>query len=1406
MKNLIKSLTLVGILTVVGAAPTRAALIANGSFEGLAPGTTINAPQGGGNVVNDTTITGWRFVDVNSANTYLNATITNYASAGTNALKLTCYYNGTGGQVYMDQWDPSMHTPVVYGHTYIVSIDLAWISGATANNFQMNVQEFDNTGTFDSGGPSLGTLSVSAAGYTTYSFFYTPQKTNTAQIGFVLMTSPNAGATTNSVSIDNVQLVDTATLPTPPNGSFEYCPVSAANTSGGGGNVSDTSTFLGWRFFNAVPSDYTTFNAMIVTNASAGKQAIQMTAVHATTGNGGNSGLDLNNNRIAVNPAKTYLLSFDAAWVAGATANNLGVIMAQFNSGGTFLGQPNWYYAISSTNYHTFTATFTPVANTAVVSPNFQPLLTTVGSTTFNLDNVQLVDLSTISAPWNGSFEYNTVGDIINAPQGGGNVVNDTTIADWRFLAMNAANASFTATIITNASAGKKALRLDLSTTAGGSSYLDQWDTPMQTPVVYGHTYMVSLDAAWISGATPNALGIAAQEFNGSTYLTTSGVGTFSVSSTNYTKSGFLWTPHNSSANALSLTLSPGAGAMSVDNVQIVDVTNLPALVNGSFEYSPMGATSSFTTSNPGGDASTFVGWRLFSVGSPPIVGFTGKIVDAGGYTGGTPGSHAMLLAVTNTGSPSGYDFALDMDNNRVSVISNKQYTVSFDLAMVSLSGGTENVTAAAAEFDVSGTYIRDIPGLNVTPPTDQTFHHYTYSYLASANAAKVNIYFRPHNTGYNATMVLDNVVLAPTPAFSSLTASPTVTYGATSVTLAGTVSASSPTVYPTNGETITVTINGNAQTTTVNDATGDFSITYNPATIPYSASPYPITYAYAGSSMVGPVTNTSTTLTVNKKALTVTGAAATSRPYDGTANATITGTLSGIVNGDTVTLNGTGTFANRNAGTGKAVTSTSTLSGAQAGNYSLTQPTGLTANITARALTITAAANSKPYDGGTTAATAATLTGTIQSGDSAPTWTESYSLKAVGTSLTLNPDHLVVSDGNSGNNYSYTYTSQNNGTITPKALTMSGLSVPSSKVYDGTTTATVSGSPGTLTGSESPGNGNPNDGLWYTGDDVSLTGTATGTYDSKDVASATTVTFGGLSLNGAQAGDYSLTIQSPAAATITPATTTNLFTATPNPSLPGSDVTFTATVTNTVPGGPAPAGDVQFKTNGVPLCDPVALDTNGVAAFTTNSLPHGANTVTAEYAGDSNFLGSTNGVVQIVNTPPIAPNTNAGVVENQTLVVGGDKLLLLSEDPDGDPLSITSAGPTSTNGGTVTLVGGDISYTPALNFIGTDLFSFVVSDPYGASGTGTVLVTVTSANVPPPNVVIPPAYDSASGTFSVTFAGIPNYTYTVQSAPSPTGPWSFLKTATAGTNGLFEVTDAELPPPPARYYRMVYP
>lgn len=124
---------------------------------------------------------------------------------------------------------------------------------------------------------------------------------------------------------------------------------------------------------------------------------------------------------------------------------------------------------------------------------------------------------------------------------------------------------------------------------------------------------------------------------------------------------------------------------------------------------------------------------------------------------------------------------------------------------------------------------------------------------------------------------------------------------------------------------------------------------------------------------------------TITPKALTISGLSGTNKVYDGNTTSTLsgTGTLNGIVGADLVTLSGTpsATFATATVGNNKPITvSGYTLSGAQAGNYSLTQPTGITANITPKALTVSGAtAQDKVYNGTTTASiTGATLVGII--------------------------------------------------------------------------------------------------------------------------------------------------------------------------------------------------------------------------------------------------------------------------------------------------------------------------------------------------------------------------------------------------------------------------------------------
>ena len=121
----------------------------------------------------------------------------------------------------------------------------------------------------------------------------------------------------------------------------------------------------------------------------------------------------------------------------------------------------------------------------------------------------------------------------------------------------------------------------------------------------------------------------------------------------------------------------------------------------------------------------------------------------------------------------------------------------------------------------------------------------------------------------------------------------------------------------------------------------------------------------------------------ITAKALTITTPVTANKVYDGTNAATITGTLTGLITADVpnVSLVGTGTFADALIGVAKSVTSTAKLGGSAAGNYSLTPLSGLTADITAKALTITTpVAANKVYDGTNSATITGTLTGVVAS------------------------------------------------------------------------------------------------------------------------------------------------------------------------------------------------------------------------------------------------------------------------------------------------------------------------------------------------------------------------------------------------------------------------------------------
>ena len=136
-------------------------------------------------------------------------------------------------------------------------------------------------------------------------------------------------------------------------------------------------------------------------------------------------------------------------------------------------------------------------------------------------------------------------------------------------------------------------------------------------------------------------------------------------------------------------------------------------------------------------------------------------------------------------------------------------------------------------------------------------------------------------------------------------------------------------------------------------------------------------------------------------------------------------------------TANFVETYNNKNVGTGKTLTPSGTVSDGNGGNnYTYTFVASTNGTITARALTMTGAANTKTYDATTSAAAAPTITsGALQGSDTA-NFIETYDTKNVGTGKTLTPSGTVT-DGNGGNNYSYTFVASTNGTITARALTV---------------------------------------------------------------------------------------------------------------------------------------------------------------------------------------------------------------------------------------------------------------------------------------------------------------------------------------------------------------------------------
>ena len=114
------------------------------------------------------------------------------------------------------------------------------------------------------------------------------------------------------------------------------------------------------------------------------------------------------------------------------------------------------------------------------------------------------------------------------------------------------------------------------------------------------------------------------------------------------------------------------------------------------------------------------------------------------------------------------------------------------------------------------------------------------------------------------------------------------------------------------------------------------------------------------------------------------------------------------------------------------------------------------------------------------------------------------------GTNKTLTPAGSV-NDANNGNNYNVNLASVSTGTITPKQLTLNGVTA-ADKVYDGTASATLDFTAASLSGVVS-------------GDTVDLNtgGGASGTFNDADAGSTKSVSITGASLSGQDSENYQM-------------------------------------------------------------------------------------------------------------------------------------------------------------------------------------------------------------------------------------------------------------------------------------------
>lgn len=227
----------------------------------------------------------------------------------------------------------------------------------------------------------------------------------------------------------------------------------------------------------------------------------------------------------------------------------------------------------------------------------------------------------------------------------------------------------------------------------------------------------------------------------------------------------------------------------------------------------------------------------------------------------------------------------------------------------------------------------------------------------------------------------------------------------------------------------------------------------------PRDAGTYDVAISYEDTNYIG---STTAKLIINKKEVSVKGFEAQSKVYDGKADAAVDSTnakLDGMIEGTDVGFDKTGlkfTFDNKKVGTNKTVKNTTTtpitLIGTDKDNYNLKKTTvELTADITAKPVTVTAAVAEKTYNGITDDAKVTMSASGIIAGDDVQLVATKgvYANADAGDNVEVTVTYTI--SGVDKDNYSYSIADKAYGKVEKRELTVA-IIAPAAVTYDGKT------------------------------------------------------------------------------------------------------------------------------------------------------------------------------------------------------------------------------------------------------------------------------------------------------------------------------------------------------------------